>query len=120
MSGAVLSRFLLVLDAFQGVSEIGVGCSNLFAQLCFCVCECHDCISVGRCCVGQFCNGSKGFSIVGHCVSLPEIGLILIARVLHRDLIFSEGLVGEGKLFLECGPGFGQEHLSFYMFCIRP
>ena len=103
--GAVFSRLLLVSEAFQGVIEFGVGCSNLFSQLRIRVCERHDFILVGRYCVGQFRNGSKGFSIFGNHVFLREIGLIVIARVLHRDLILSEVLVGEGKLCLEGGPG---------------
>ena len=41
MSGAVFSRLLLVSEAFQGVSEFGVGCSNIFSQLCIRVCECR-------------------------------------------------------------------------------
>ena len=105
MSGAVFSRFLLVYEVFQGVSEFGVGCRNIFAQLCIHVCECRDCISVGRCCIGQFNNGRKGFSIVGHRVFLSEIGLIVIARVMYRDLRFLEVFVGEGKLCVEGGPG---------------
>ena len=105
MSGAFFSWILLVFEAFQGVSEFEVGCSNLFAQLCIRVCERRDCISVERCRVGQSRNGSKGFSIVGHRIFLREIGLIVIARVHHRDLRFSEVLVGEGKLCLEGGPG---------------
>ena len=105
MSGAVFSQLLLVFEAFQGVSEFGVGCSNLFSQLCIRVCERRDFISFGRCCVGQFRYGSKGFRIVGHHVFLREIGLIVIDRVLHHDLRFSEVLVGKGKLCLKSGPG---------------
>ena len=46
MSGAFFSRLLFVSEAFQGVSEFGVGCSNIFAKLCIRVGECRDCISV--------------------------------------------------------------------------
>ena len=48
MAGAVFSRILLVFEDFQGVSDFGVGCSDLFARLCIRVCERCDCISVGR------------------------------------------------------------------------
>ena len=38
-------------------------------------------------------------------LALREIGLIMIARVLHCDLRLSVILVGKGKLCLESGPG---------------